>query len=74
VCSVEGDKDLTLKGVICLEQLGQDCTADCGGGDSASCGTGPLSEGKYTLWYLDKKLSFEVPGTLPQGGVCVGGK
>jgi len=72
-CALVGSKSFTLEGVVCLEQFSSRvCAEDCDGGDAASCGSGPLEEGTYQLWYGSQHVSFDVPGTLPAGGLCFG--
>jgi hypothetical protein len=67
---------LRVNTTFCLvdtSKAGGGCTADCNGGGWADCVTPGLSAGSYTV-SADGGLTimFDVPGTVPAGGLCQG--
>ncbi|GEM_PF-4549293 len=75
VCEVKGkDGKLTVTGLICLENTGGGgpCTADCNGGGFATCQTTTLKAGSYTVTLGGETVSFKVPSTLGNFGLCAG--
>jgi hypothetical protein len=73
-CSVQVGDDLhEAQAEFCLAGVGQECTADCGGGGSAECSSDSgLTKGEHTVTLGDLTLEITVPGTLPLGGLCDG--
>jgi hypothetical protein len=64
-----------LTGTFCLEDTAsqqQGCTPDCGGGGYASCEQSGIAAGSYTASINGLQVSFDVPQTMPFGGICVG--
>jgi hypothetical protein len=63
-----------LTGTFCLENLEgqQGCTPDCSGGGFATCEVSGVAAGTYTASINGLMLSFEVPSSLPLGGMCAG--
>ncbi|MBK9261199.1 MAG: hypothetical protein IPM54_15515 [Polyangiaceae bacterium] len=63
-----------LTGTFCLGSAGggQGCTPDCSGGGFANCEASGVAAGMYTASVNGVMVSFEVPSSLPLGGVCAG--
>lgn len=75
-CVVEGEAGgvVTLSGSFCLGKGAYpECTPDCSGGGFRRCEASGLADGKYTAKLGDLEVPFEIPGTVPLGGTCVGG-
>lgn len=75
-CSIIGKGPFEVDAAFCLAGAssdGRDCTADCGGGGSATCETDALrTEGEHTIALGDLSVTVTVPSVLPFGGECDG--
>ncbi len=74
-CSISENSGFDVSATFCVsdtsEQV-QACTDDCGN-VHADCSFGqPLSEGAHELRLGSVVVGFQVPGTLPRGGLCAG--
>jgi hypothetical protein len=70
-CAVEDNGlELQLDALVCLRASPTEapCTADCGGGGTASCDSGPLAAGNYTARLGGLNLNVTVPSAT---GACV---
>ena len=75
-CSVtRSGPEFTVTAAFCLQTVTDPnvgCTADCGGGGYATCESGPLEAGDYTVTLGDLSMSFTVPGMINFRDACVG--
>ena len=68
-CAVQDNgPSLQLDALLCYQTVGTACTADCSGGASATCDSGPLAAGFYTAHLGTLQLTFQVPNA---NGACV---
>jgi hypothetical protein len=74
-CLVVAGTSFSITGSFCLEgtsAMNMGCTPDCSGGGFASCEDPSVDAGMYTASIDGLSVSFEVPSSLPFGGVCSG--
>ncbi len=67
-----GPGGFDLSGTFCLGSTSGACTPDCSGGGFANCEANAVAAGTYAASINGLMLSFDVPSSLPLGGVCVG--
>jgi len=64
--------ELTAEALFCTDRIeGAACLAVCDLSVAATCASPGLAAGSYQLAVGDLTVSFEVPSTVPPGGVCV---
>lgn len=74
-CAVSSGQDFEVQASFCVSDThapGQACTADCGTA-RAKCSFGqPLTAGDHQVKLGALAIGFQVPSTLPVGGLCAG--
>lgn len=74
-CSIVSGPDFQVKASFCISDTsneGRGCTADCGN-VHANCSFGqPLTAGQHQVQLGSLAVGFQVPSTLPIGGLCAG--
>ncbi|RYZ03331.1 MAG: hypothetical protein EOO73_28120 [Myxococcales bacterium] len=74
-CSISESEDFDVAAAFCVAETssaGQGCTADCGN-VHADCSFGQgLKAGEHQVRLGSVVVGFQVPTTLPHGGLCAG--
>lgn len=74
LCTIQpSGSDFGVQGAFCLTvATGIPCTADCSGGNFATCQGGTWTAGVHKVSLGGVSVDITVPSTLPFGGACAG--